>query len=177
MTAMIRFALLAAALAAPSIASAQSPAPGAPDVLKELLVEVRGLRVAMERAATVGARIQLLVARVQMQEQRIAESSRRAVTVREELSRIDAGLSQQGAMIKQFERSVASGRASAEEQRDIESMVEMHKQQLATAEKRRQELINEDALLSQQIAVDQSRWTDVNAQLDELERSLAPRKQ
>ena len=59
------------------ISHAQAPArPAQNDVLAELLVEVRGLRLAMERAATVGARIQLLVARVQLQEQRIAEVAR-----------------------------------------------------------------------------------------------------
>src|SRR5687768_11792003 len=116
----IRVAFLAAMLAAPSMALAQSSAPPATDVLKELLVEVRGLRAAMERAATVGARIQLLVARVQMQEQRITELSRRAVTVREELSRIDAGIAQHSAMMKQFERP--GERANPDEQREIEGM-------------------------------------------------------
>ena len=173
----IRVALLGAMLAAPSMASAQSSASPAPDVLKELLVEVRGLRAAMERAATVGARIQLLVARVQMQEQRITELSRRAVAVREELSRIDAGIAQHSAMMKQFERSGSSARANPDEQREIEGMIEMQKQQIVFTEKRRQELLSEDALLAQQIAADQSRWSDVNNQLDELERSLTPRKQ
>ena len=173
----IRVALLAAMLAAPSMAPAQSNPTPAPDVLKELLVEVRALRVAMERAATVGARIQLLVARVQMQEERIAELSRRAVTVREELSRIDTEIAQHSGMMKQFERPEASGRMPPDEQRAMEGMLEMQKQQIAFAEKRRQELTSEEALLAQQIAAEQGRWSDVNNQLDELERSLTPRKQ
>jgi chromosome segregation ATPase len=177
MTRAIRVATLVAALAAPSLAAAQSgAAPAAPDVLRELLVEVRGLRAAMERAATVGARIQLLVARVQMQEQRIAELSRRAVTVREELGKVDATVGQFSAMLKQFERADSSGRLPPEEQRSMEGMIEMQKQQIAIAEKRRQDLLGEEALLAQQINADQSRWSDVNNQLDELERSLTPRK-
>jgi uncharacterized coiled-coil DUF342 family protein len=171
----IRCALLAAALAAPSITAAQSPATSPPDVLKELLVEVRGLRAAMERAATVGARIQLLVARVQMQEQRIAEASRRANEIRDDLSGIDMQIAQVSAMVKQFERGTVN--VSPEEQSQVESMLEMQKQQVAAAEKRRQDLLNEESLLAQQIAADQSRWSDVNNQLDELERSLTPRKQ
>lgn len=173
---VIRVTVLAALLAAPCPASAQtSPPPAAPDVLRELLVEVRGLRAAMERAATVGARIQLLVARVQMQEERIAELSRRAIAVREEISRIDLQIAQVTGMLKQFERS--SARGNPEEQREIESMIEMQKQQVAATEKRRQELVAEETLLAQQIAADQGRWSDVNSQLDELERSLTPRKQ
>lgn len=176
MITIIRVALVVAMLAAPSMALGQAGAPPAPpDVLKELLAEVRGLRLAMERAATVGARIQLLVARVQMQEQRIAELSRRAIAVREEIGRIDAALAQQSGMFKQFERS--GGRANPDEQREIEGMLEMQKQQIAVAEKRKQELLSEEALLAGQIAADQGRWSDVNNQLDELERSLTPRKQ
>lgn len=166
--------MLGVTLAAPSVAAAQAnPAAAPPDVLKELLVEVRALRLAMERAATVGARIQLLVARVQMQEQRIAKLSRRAIAVREELGQLDTSLAQQGAMMKQFERG-AQSRANPDEQRELESMVEMHKQQIALAEKRRQDLLNEEAQLTQQIAADQGRWSDVNNQLDALERSLTP---
>lgn len=176
MITVIRVALLSAALAAPSLAVAQTaPPPAAPDVLKELLVEVRGLRLAMERAATVGARIQLLVARVQMQEQRIAELSRRATTVREQLAQIDVTIAQFSAMMKNFEG--AGARGNPDEQREIENMVAMQKQQIAMQEKRRQELTNEEALLQQQIAADQSRWSDVNSRLDELERSLTPRQQ
>jgi uncharacterized coiled-coil protein SlyX len=172
----IRVATLLAALAAPALAAAQGSAPpAAPDVLRELLVEVRGLRAAMERAATVGARIQLLVARVQMQEQRIAELSRRAVTVREELGKLDAQIAQFNGMMKQFEG--ANARMPPEEQRAMEGMFEMQKHQIAIAEKRRQDLLGEEALLAQQITADQGRWSDVNSQLDELERSLTPRKQ
>ena len=173
----IRVAMLVAALAAPSLAAAQTSAPpAASDVLRELLVEVRGLRAAMERAATVGARIQLLVARVQMQEQRIAELSRRAMTVREELGKLDATIAQHSGMLKQFDRAEATGRMPPDEQRAMEGMLEMQKQQIAIAEKRRQDLLGEEALLAQQINADQSRWSDVNSQLDELERSLTPRK-
>ena len=154
----------------PAGAQAQTP-----DVLGELLKEVRGLRLAMERAATVGARIQLLVARVQMQEQRISELSRRAVTVREELSKIDSDTATITSMVKRFEAPVAN--MPAEDRAALESQMEMFKLQLANGEKRRQELLNEEAMLSQQMSADQGRWSDVNNQLDQLERSLTPPKQ
>lgn len=146
-----------------------------PDVLGELLKEVRGLRLAMERAATVSARIQLLVARVQLQEQRITELSRRAVAVREELSKIDSGNAGIASMLKRFEAPIAN--IPPEERAEFESQMEIFKTQLAAAEKRRQDLTNEEALLSQQISADQGRWTDINNQLEQLERSLTPPKQ
>ena len=42
-----------------------------PDVLNALLVEVRGLRSAMEQLAAAGPRVQLTMGRLQLQEQRI----------------------------------------------------------------------------------------------------------
>jgi septal ring factor EnvC (AmiA/AmiB activator) len=151
----------------PSPVAAQAPAP---DPMQELLTEVRALRVAMERSATVGARIQLLVARVQLQEQRIAELSRRAVTVRDEISKVEAGITATSSQLKQIEGALE--KMPAESRRAMGDPDEMMRSQLAAAEKRRQELIDEDSQLSQQIAADQGRWSDVNRQLDDLERSL-----
>src|SRR3954464_2680114 len=47
------------------------------DVLPALLVEVRGLRAAMEQMASAGPRVQLALGRVQLQEQRINNLIRR----------------------------------------------------------------------------------------------------
>lgn len=159
------------AVVMPAQSFAQSAAPVQRDVLAELLIEVRGLRQAMERAATVGARIQLLVARVQLQEQRIAESSRRLVAVRDELSRLD---SQAASMLDQMrlaERELDSARP--EKREELQEMIGHYKRNAAAVDKRRQEMANEEALLLQQVAADQGRWSDVNAQLDDIERTLA----
>jgi len=146
----------------------------APDVMGELLKEVRGLRIAMERAATVGARIQLLVGRVQIQEQRIAELTRRSAAVREEMSRLDMEIGQATSSVKSLEGAAVK---SPEMQKEIEGQLESLQAQLAVTEKRRQELAGEDAQISQQMSSDQGRWSDFNNQLDQLERSLAPPKQ
>jgi len=173
----MRFAFAIAVLSMtlmPSRALAQAAAPPPQrDVLLELLAEVRGLRQDMERAATVGARIQLLVARVQLQEQRIAELSRRLTAVRDEMSTLDSqagGLQSQVAM---FEKAGVNTNAPAEERNQMEQMIQGFKSQVATFEKRRLDLANEESLLMQQIAADQGRWSDVNSQLDDLERTLA----
>jgi hypothetical protein len=47
------------------------------DVLPALLVEVRGLRAAMEQMASAGPRIQLFVSRLQLQEARVNAMARR----------------------------------------------------------------------------------------------------
>lgn len=142
------------------------------DPIRELLAEVRALRLAMERSATVGARIQLLVARVQLQEQRIAELSRRVGAVRDELSTVEAAIASTTDDVKRTESAIERTN-SPEMRREMEGQLEYHKAKLRNPEKRRQDLLNEESLLSQQMAADQGRWSDVNSQLDDLERSLA----
>jgi uncharacterized coiled-coil protein SlyX len=159
-------------LLVPGLALAQAPPL---DPIGELLIEVRALRIAMERAATVGARIQLLVARMQLQEQRIAELSRRSTAIRDDITRADEGMASMAGEIKRLESYLDRG-LPAEERPQVERQVEVLKAQLAITEKRRQDLVNEEALLSQQLTADQGRWADVNNQLDELERSLTPVK-
>ena len=164
-----RVIVLLGGLLIPVALEAQAPVA---DPIRELLTEVRALRIAMERSATVGARIQLLVARVQMQEQRIAELSRRAAAVRDEISKVDAVIAVTIDNVKGSE-VMAEKATSPEIRREMEAQVEYYKTQLRTPEKRRQELLNEESLLSQQMAADHVLWSDVNNQLDELERSLA----
>jgi chromosome segregation ATPase len=139
------------------------------DPIRELLVEVRGLRAAMERAATVGARVQLLVARIQLQEQRIAELSRRVTSLRSELRSAEQEAAQIGGMSKMLEED---NRLPPEAREHLGNQLVMMKSQLATIEKRRLDLSQEEAFVTQQLAEEQGRWTAINEQLDQLERSL-----
>ena len=60
----------AALVGGPIDGRAQAPATP-PEVLAALLVEVRGLRAAMEQMASAGPRVQLALGRLQLQEQRV----------------------------------------------------------------------------------------------------------
>lgn len=164
-----RMILLIGLTLVPAAAHAQAPVV---DPIRELLVEVRALRIAMERSATVGARIQLLVARVQLQEQRIAELSRRAAAVRDELSKMDMGIAQFADQLIDMQAALDRGISDPKQRVQMERELEHLKAEQARPNKRRQDLLNEESLLSQQLAADQGRWSDVNGQLDELERSL-----
>jgi predicted nucleic acid-binding Zn-ribbon protein len=161
--AVVSLLLLGAAV----LVQAQAAAPA--DPIRELLGEVRALRMAMERSATVGVRIQLLVARVQMQEQRIAELTRRADTLRSEMRSID----QEQASMSFQQRMMTDKDAPPEQREEMAEMLKMFAGNTERLEKRRQELLNEENLVAQQIAIDQGRWTEVNNQLDQLERMLA----
>ena len=67
--------------------SGQAPAAATPpDTIAALLVEVRGLRAAMEQMAAAGPRVQLALGRLQLQEQRINTLVRRLEEVRAALT-------------------------------------------------------------------------------------------
>ncbi len=81
------FILIAAGLAAGTALQGRLTGPGVPaaqgqDVLPALLVEVRGLRAAMEAMASSGPRVQLALGRLQLQEQRVNNLLRRLETAR-----------------------------------------------------------------------------------------------
>ena len=171
MTLRIAVVSLLLLLTASPVAAQTAP----PDPIRELLAEVKALRTALERAATIGPRIQLLVARVQIQEQRIAELSRRADSLRSELRSIDQEI---GAA--EFQEKMFNDKDSPISPEDRDAMAQMLKQFAGNAErleKRKQELILEEQMVTQQITVDQGRWNDFNNQLDQLERSLTPVRQ
>src|SRR5574338_709205 len=62
-------------------AAPQAASPQSEDVLPALLSEVRGLRAALEQMASAGPRIQLSVARLQLEEARINDMNRRLADV------------------------------------------------------------------------------------------------
>src|SRR5688500_5695173 len=86
----VALAIAVAALCTfPVLAQSGSTAPGT-DALSALLVEVRALRVAMERAATTTPQIQLLAARLSVENERLARATRDADAARQELERLMA---------------------------------------------------------------------------------------
>jgi chromosome segregation ATPase len=163
------FVLFAIAVTAGPVVLAQT---AAVDPLRELLTEVRALRLAMERAEVNGTRVQLLVARIQLQEQRIAELSRRSAAVRTELRQTESESSSITAEAQRMEAILRDAKASPEEREQIDRMSGAMKTQIETIERRRQELANDDAFLNQQLTLEQGRWNEINERLDQLERSL-----
>jgi hypothetical protein len=74
------------ALSGASTIAAGPQAAQIPDALTALLAEVHALRIAIERSATVAPRVQLTLARLNIEEQRIAQLAAQVDHVRRELS-------------------------------------------------------------------------------------------
>lgn len=151
---------------------AAAQAPRTDDVLPALLVEVKGLRAAMEQMASGSAQAQLLVGRLQLQEGRIASMIRRLDTVRDNLAAARTGYSQLAGSMQMLQ-----GHADQNElpKNERDSMLAQLQSQVATAKANVDRLAAEEMQLSGDIAGEQVRWTAINQRLDELERALAKR--
>ena len=153
-------------------AAAQATRATDQDVLPALLIEVRGLRAAMEQMASAGPQVQLALGRLQLQEQRVNNLLRRIESVQNELA---TALRESDGARQRLTRTIdvlKSGRLPGEEQRQEESILPELKATQERALANVQRLQAEESGLTQDLATEQGRWTDINQRLEELERAL-----
>jgi predicted nucleic acid-binding Zn-ribbon protein len=145
------------------------------DVLPALLVEVRGLRAAMEQMAAAGPRVQLALGRLQIQEQRVSTLVRRLDDMKTSRSAAEKSVEQMEQQIKTYEE-MAREASDANERKASEEGMKMFKVQLAQLRAELQHMQSEEAAVTQELAAEQSRWNDFNQRLEELERALGREK-
>jgi chromosome segregation ATPase len=160
-----------------AVVSAEQPRPAAPspDVLPALLVEVRGLRAAMEQMAAAGPRVQLALGRVQLQEQRINNLIRRLDEVRLTLGGAQTNydhLRQASRMLEDALRAPAADGPNVEQLKGEQIRVA---QEFATAQITLQRAIADEAAMASELSTEQARWTDLNQRMEALEATLGPR--
>jgi chromosome segregation ATPase len=155
-------------------ASGQGTATDA-DVLSSLLVEVRGLRAAMEQLASAGPRVQLALGRLQLQEQRLNTMLRRLDEIRERLAGSESAAAQRNDELKRMQEAAQTVTDPVERR-----AMEMQAQEIKTAIERGardlQRLRAEEADLANSVAAEQARWIDINQRLEDLERTLVVRR-
>ena len=170
----IVFVLCALAVGAGVALRAQAPAPAAAnDAVAALTAEIRALRTDLSQFANASVRSQLLVTRIQLQEQRLMHLDRQRADVAAKLGEAEKAHTMLAAQVKQFESPGAQ--VPAEQRRDMEGMVGMLRGQLQAAQTTQATLKAEHDSLLNALSTEQSRWSDFNSRLDELERSLPAR--
>ena len=144
-----------------------------PDVLAALLVEVRGLRTAMEQLGTAGPRVQLAMGRLQLNEQRITTFMRRLDDVRDRRIAAEQVLRERQKDMSELMAYIQrqGGLNAASDQWELKN----RKDELAKADTSFQRLLTEETRLTQDIATEQDRWNDINQRLEELDRALVRR--
>ena len=151
----------------------QTP-PREADPIAALTAEFRALRAELSAAAAASLRLQLLVARLQAQEQRVLYFDRlrsEAATKRQNAEQARSALASQMQMVDPAEAS----KRDPEERRAIESVMKQLKTQLTIHERTVQQMQIEETDAANALTQEQGRWNDFNARLDELERSLSQR--
>jgi hypothetical protein len=156
---------VAGVLSAQGTASQQASA-----TMDDLVAEIRGLRADLAQSASATIRSQLLVARLQVQEQRINGIARQITETQTELAAMRQATSAMGVRFKEVQEHGAS--ASEEDRRAIEELKRELGPQLEHFQQRIQELAGREGELIQQFSLEQARWSEFNDRLDALERSL-----
>ena len=166
---MMKQMLMAPMLMGALLGQAPSPAPRAAS-MDDVVAEVRALRMEMKQSAEAGLRAQLLVARLQVEEQRISGLARQLSETEQEIRALDGArnpwLEQ---MLKEFDKNPP-------EPGDVDMMAGL-RAQLEKIQNGDPVLKERQASLSRQLADEQARWIAFNAQLEALEKSVnAPKR-
>ena len=187
---LVGIATLLAALGVPALL-AQGQRGGSGDPSAALLLEVRGLRAELGEFSRASLRAQLLVARVQLQEQRILYFDRQRAELH---SQVTAATERAAAAAMDIERtqdqikslrpgsSAPTGPAQVGQPDMSQFMRPMLELSLAgarkeaeAASKAEQQLRAQEAEAIANLSGEQGRWNEFNVRLDELERSLPTR--
>jgi chromosome segregation ATPase len=140
--------------------------------LDDVLTELQGLRADMTRLSSATVRVQVLTARLSLEEQRINDAGRELASARGRLSDTTAKLQAAQGSLKELETAVSTNSFPLERQRDVESILPSRRAEVAALQASEQTLRADVNMLAGIVADDQNRWTDFSSRLDELERSL-----
>ena len=175
-TSSLAVALLFVGLAARVAAQAptESTAKAVEAAPDALLMEVRALRDDIQRYAGATIRVQLLLARLQLQEQRINSLGAQVVEVRSQMAGNAKEQSEAADRVKRYTSVLDNPAADfpPEERRDIQNSIPGWRLNLQRLQVEGQRLSAQEADLASQISTEQARWMDFNTRLDELEKSL-----
>jgi uncharacterized protein YlxW (UPF0749 family) len=144
----------------------QRPAPSRAATLDDLLEELRAFRSELRDSSATSLRAQLLLARLQLQEQRVTTIWRQLSEVEEKLQ-----VTQEGALPEHVLKLMGV-EPGTEPPAQMAPVIEMFKTQMAAAEKANTDLKQRQAELTQLMTNEQSRWTTLNAEIEALEKAL-----
>lgn len=174
MNRMAMVILVAVLIASAGAVGVPAQQPASPQT--ELLAEVRLLRQSIEALAGTNARVQIVFGRLQLQEQRTATAARRLDDLRSGLAAISMRAAEMADREKEIEALTADTRKKPEEIEEIQQALVHHRRELRRIEAERTRLMGEEAEAAGTLNLEQGRWSDLNRQLEELERLLTPKQ-
>ena len=149
---------------------AQGPVSDA-HTLEALLSEVHQLRIALERSNGIAPRIQIAVERLKLQQEQVARTARELADLRRELDGNRSNLTRMQQHLQSVENA-ESQETDLARKRDLGDALKMAKLENEQVEKSLQQLQLHEGELAGQMQSEQSRLTELNDRLDQLERAL-----
>jgi chromosome segregation ATPase len=117
--------------------------------------------------------VQLTLARLNIEEQRIAQLSSQLEQVRRELSAVSLDMQGVTERVPELEKALLMA-TDEKVRKQLEVQHTETKRHLVAQSRLEQQLRARENEATQTINAEQARWTDLNARLDELERLLGP---
>jgi hypothetical protein len=149
---------------------------GSSDTLGALLVEVRAVRVAIERAASTTPQVQLLTARLSVQSERVSRAAHDADAVHQELVETERQQSIFAAQATEIQERI-DAETDPKVQMELKVQQRALKDQIDAAVGAETRLRARDADLANALAAEQTQWAEINRRVDELERQFTRRQQ
>jgi peptidoglycan hydrolase CwlO-like protein len=146
---------------------------GVNDTLNALLVEVRLLRMAMERSAT-APELQLLGTRLTVQNDRLQEATRAHALVRNELQVLLNQVADHTAELQRIEEETGAN-LPAQHREKLDQYQKNLKSEITAKAAHETQLRARESELAAAVAAEQNQWLLMNQRLDELERALRVR--
>ena len=160
-------ALLAAATSAAPAVAQNTNSDAA--TMQALLTEVRLLRRTLEKSIMLGPKMQLLLQRAQMQDQKVARISQQLEDVRKQIATEAAQQTKVGESIAQIEQEISS-EADTERRKQMEDMRAGLKKMAANGPD--QQLQTRESALTNTLQTEQAVLNEINEKLDALERQF-----
>jgi len=147
-------------------------APGDSQTLQALLSEVRLLRQDLRTTTVTAQRSQILIYRLQGQEESVGRASQRLDEAREKLARTQDERKHVAAEVKQIEDFVGNTENPLSQRKLFESRLAELKTRLESLESEEQQQQSREIDAEQQMRTEEVRLSDFRDQLDRLDKTL-----
>ena len=159
-------------LAGGSVLLAQAARTPTEDSPAALLAEVRALRAEVRQIASASLRSQLLVARLQLQEQRVIIAGRQLLEVQNALMAVRQEIAGEQARVEQLVNTLP--RRTTEGQAQVHKAILEAKAQIERQQRQEAELRARETESLRAVNDTQAHWMTFSERLDGLEQSLPP---
>lgn len=155
-----------------SIAAAQQPA-SQDATLQALLKEVHELRITLERSNLLGPRVQIALAKMQFEEERMRSANARLLDAHARVMDLQNKIVASADQIKQTEARQAQS-ADATERKQLALEIDAQKHEMEQLGTLQQQYQAQESEANSAAINEQARWNEANDLLTSIERLMAP---